>query len=99
MKPRSMFFSFILIILGICIVTLTKTIEEVIPKLGYAAFQSAGGGSYSPGNYEMDLGLNYWIGGVCILIGAIYFVSKLAFFRNVITAMKVRDKEFEDKYK
>ncbi|WP_427051626.1 hypothetical protein [Paenibacillus sp. TC-CSREp1] len=99
MKPISMVFSFILIILGIVIISLTKTIEEVMPKLGYAAYQSAGAGSYSPYDYEMDLELNYWLGGISVLIGAVYFLSKLPFFRNAITEIKLRDKEFHEKYK
>lgn len=99
MKALPKIFSFIIIIVGISIVTLTKTIEEVIPKLGYTAFQSAAAGSYSPINYEMDLGLNYWVGGICILIGTIYFIRHIAFFQHSITEMKKRDKEFEDQYK
>ncbi|MGQ8874408.1 hypothetical protein [Paenibacillus sp. TSA_86.1] len=97
MKPIPMIFSFIFIILGISIATLTKTIEEVIPKLGYAAFQAAGAGSYSPGSYEMNLGLNYWVAGICILIGTITFIRQ--FFSSSITEMKKRDEEFEEKYK
>ncbi|KAA8787091.1 hypothetical protein EC604_24980 [Paenibacillus amylolyticus] len=99
MKQLPQIFSFIIIIVGISIVILTKTIEQVIPKLGYAAFQSAGAGSYSPINYEMNLDLNYWVGGICILVGAIYFIRHIAFFQHSITEMKKRNKEFEDKYK
>ena len=99
MKPIPMILSFIFIILGISIVTLTKTIEEVIPKLGYAAFQTAGAGSYSPDSYEMNLGLNYWVGGICILMGAVYFIRHIAFFQHSLTEMKKRDKEFEEQYK
>ncbi|MGF6355474.1 hypothetical protein ABIE27_003389 [Paenibacillus sp. 4624] len=67
--------------------------------MGYAAFQSAVAGSYSPINYEMNLDLNYWVGGICILVGAIYFIRHIAFFQHSITEMKKRNKEFEDKYK
>ncbi|MCM3132134.1 hypothetical protein M3629_05020 [Paenibacillus polysaccharolyticus] len=99
MKPIPMIFSFIFIIVGISIVTLTKTMEEVIPKLGYAAFQAAGAGSYSPINYEMDLNLNYWVGSICILVGTVYFIRHIAFIQHSLTEMKNRDKEFEEQYK
>ncbi|WP_342555613.1 hypothetical protein [Paenibacillus sp. FSL R7-0652] len=99
MKRMPMVFSFILIIVGIIVITLTKTVEEVIPKLGYAVFQFAGAGSYSPTDYEMDLNLNYWVGGICILTGTVYFICQSAFLRNSISEIKMRDKEFDEKYK
>ncbi|WKL01296.1 hypothetical protein Q0F98_32305 [Paenibacillus amylolyticus] len=47
MKHVHIIFSLLFIMLGIVIITISKMIEEVIPKLGYAAFQSAAAGSYT----------------------------------------------------
>ncbi|HBU84389.1 MAG TPA: hypothetical protein DEF35_22505 [Paenibacillus sp.] len=99
MKQFLVIFSFIFIILGICIITISKIIEEVIPKLGFAAYQSAAAGSYTPDNYHVNFELNYWIGAICILSGIVYLISKTNFIQNYINEVKLRNKKFDERNK
>ncbi|OMF17483.1 hypothetical protein BK131_05830 [Paenibacillus amylolyticus] len=77
MKHLQVIFSLLFIMLGIVIITISKMIEEVIPKLGYAAFQSAAADSYTPSDYQVNLELNYWIGAICILGGVICLLARM----------------------
>jgi hypothetical protein len=98
MKNLKIRFSLNFIILGICIITISKIVEEVIPKLGFAAYQSAAAGSYSPDSYRVNLTLNYWFGALCIL-GGIICLIKNSNSKNHLDEIKIRNKEFEDQYK
>ncbi|WP_339241830.1 hypothetical protein MKX40_12135 [Paenibacillus sp. FSL R5-0517] len=96
MKHLQSIFSLLFIMLGIVIITISKIIEEVIPKLGYAAFQSAAAGSYTPSDYQVNFELNYWIGAICILGGVICIVARMNWVQNSIREMNARNKEFDE---
>ncbi|WP_339307957.1 hypothetical protein MHB43_12890 [Paenibacillus sp. FSL H8-0317] len=96
MKRVHIIFSLLFIMLGIVIITISKMIEEVIPKLGYAAFQSAAAGSYTPTDYQVNFELNYWIGAICILGGVICLISTMNVVRNYIREMNIRNKAFDE---
>ncbi|MCK8487533.1 hypothetical protein M0651_10150 [Paenibacillus sp. MBLB2552] len=99
MKNIKFRFSLIFIILGICIITISKIVEEIIPKLGFAAYQSAAAGSFYPENYHVNLTLNYWIGALCILGGIIYLIKISNIIKNQLEEIKLRNKQFEEKFK
>lgn len=68
MKKSMYVFGSIEVILGALLLWATKMIAEVLPILGYAAFQFHGG-SYSASNYELALGLPYLIAALLIIGG------------------------------
>ncbi|MCL6659229.1 MULTISPECIES: hypothetical protein [Paenibacillus] len=96
MKHVHIIFSLLFIMLGIVIITISKIIEEVIPKLGYAAFQSAAAGSYTPSDYQVNFALNYWIGAICILGGVICLLARMNWIQNSIREMNIRNKAFDE---
>ncbi|RPK30452.1 hypothetical protein [Paenibacillus xylanexedens] len=96
MKHVHIIFSLLFIMLGIVIITISKMIEEVIPKLGYAAFQSAAAGSYTPSDYQVNFELNYWIGAICILGGVICLLARINWVQSSIREMNARNKEFDE---
>ncbi|MCP1183741.1 hypothetical protein [Paenibacillus sp. 1781tsa1] len=96
MKHLQSIFSLLFIMLGIVIITISKMIEEVIPKLGYAAFQSAAAGSYTPSDYQVNFELNYWIGAICILGGMICLLTRMNWVQHSIREMNKRNKEFDE---
>ncbi|WFR61698.1 hypothetical protein P9222_25430 [Paenibacillus amylolyticus] len=96
MKHVHIIFSWLFIMLGIVIITISKMIEEVIPKLGYAAFQSAAAGSYTPSDYQVNFELNYWIGAICILGGIISILARMNWIQNSIREINTRNKEFDE---
>jgi len=98
MKNTKFKFSLIFIILGISIITISKIVEEIIPKIGFAAYQSAAAGSFSPENYHVNLTLNYWIGALCILGGIIYLIKISDLLKNKLEEIKLRNKQFEEKF-
>lgn len=49
-------------------------IKEVIPKLGYIAFQNAMAGSYEPMKYEMSFGTTNFIGIIFIILGILQII-------------------------
>ncbi len=96
MKHLQSVFSLLFIILGIVIITISKVIEEVIPKLGYAAFQSAAAGSYTPSDYQVNFELNYWIGSMCLLGGVICLLARMNWVQNSIREMNIRNRAFDE---
>ncbi|MEK3707883.1 hypothetical protein MKY87_27895 [Paenibacillus sp. FSL R7-0198] len=96
MKHVHIIFSLLFIMLGIVIITISKMIEEVIPKLGYAAFQSAAAGSYDSSAYQVNFELNYWIGAICILGGVICLLARMNWVQNSIREMNIRNKAFDE---
>lgn|GEM_PF-4384605 len=99
LKHLHIVFSLLFIMLGIVIITISNIIEEVIPKLGYAAFQSAAAGSYTPSDYQVDFELNYWIGAICILGGVVCLISTMNVVRNYIREMNLRNRAFDEAHK
>lgn len=58
-------------VLGLLVLCTTSILTELMPKIGYAAYQGAAAGSYSPGNYEMSFGLPNTIAVVLIIAGVV----------------------------
>jgi hypothetical protein len=83
MKQIKFIFSLIFIILGICIITVSKIAEEVVPKSGF---------------YNVQLALNYWIGALCIIGGILYIIKSSKIMDHYLNEIKARDKEFEENY-
>lgn len=73
MKKISLVFSCLSILAGAIVIILTSILNQVMPKLGYIAFQ-AHGGSYSPGTYEMDFTVPNVIAVALIILGIIITV-------------------------
>jgi hypothetical protein len=84
MKQIKFIFSFIFIILGICIISISKIAEQVVPKNGF---------------YNVDLTLNYWIGALSIIAGSIYLFINSKGFENYLKEIKERNNEFEESNK
>jgi len=71
MNKIQVIFSLIAILVGTCIISISKIVEEFSVIIGRAAYQAAAAGSYSPQEYYVNLSLNYWIGSLLILSGVI----------------------------
>ena len=61
-------------IIGLLIVCCISIIKEVIPKLGFVAYQSAAAGSYNPANYNMSFEIVNFIAVLFIVIGIFQIV-------------------------
>jgi hypothetical protein len=59
-----------LIVIGLMLLALGQLAEAIMPALGRAAFQAAAAGTYTPGDYALDLSL-YYIIALGSLIGGI----------------------------
>lgn len=66
-------------LIGAVILWLTKLIAEILPILGYVAYQ-ARGGSYSANNYRIHTAFPYAIGWVLLVFGILQVV--LAFCKK-----------------
>jgi hypothetical protein len=77
-------FSFIFIILGICIITVSKIAEEVVPKNGF---------------YNVHLSLNYWIGALCVIGGIIYLIKKSKTIVQYLNEINANNKAYEEDQK
>lgn len=71
MRKITLVFSYLFILVGIFIQVLSNSLEELIPKIGYAAFQSAAAGSYTSDSYRIDLSANYGWSTFCICAGIV----------------------------
>lgn len=84
-------FSLLFILFGIAIQFITNVLEALVPKLGFAAYQVAAAGSFTPENYEMDLSSNYRLGSLCILFGiAALFIIWHDYIKLLIKKIKSR---------
>lgn len=61
-------------IIGSIIICITSIIKELIPKLGYIAFQNTMAGSYDPMEYEMSFGITNFIAIVLIALGILQII-------------------------
>ncbi|SEO93695.1 hypothetical protein [Paenibacillus sp. OV219] len=92
-----MILSVVSILVGVLIITVSKLVEAFTVKLGFAAYQAAAAGSYTPDNYALDLSLNYWLGALCIIVGAIFaLLDPIKSYMNKIKAM---NREFDQQNK
>ncbi|MGM0844950.1 MAG: hypothetical protein ACQEUT_08230 [Bacillota bacterium] len=75
------FFSNLIVVIGICILFTTSILNKVLPKLGYAAYQAAAAGGYSPNDYVMNFIAINLFAILLILIGVItgYKIYKKGF--------------------
>ena len=71
MNKIGFFLSGILIIFGLLVYVMTRIINLVLPKIGYAAFQVAKGGQYTPGNYIIDFSMIRTMTAGIVAIGVI----------------------------
>ncbi|REE94548.1 hypothetical protein A8990_101344 [Paenibacillus taihuensis] len=97
MKNVRLVLSVASMLIGVIIITGTKLVEEFTVKLGFAAYQAAAAGSYSSENYELDLSLNYWLGSLCIIIGAVF--ALLDPIKRYSDKVKEMNKEFDPQNK
>ena len=61
-------------IIGSIIICVTSIIKELIPKLGYIAYQNAATMSYDPTKYEMSFGITNFIAIILIALGLLQIV-------------------------
>lgn len=57
--------------LGIFVLCITSILKEIMPVIGYAAYQGAAAGSYSAGNYALSFGLPNFLAIVLLVAGAV----------------------------
>lgn len=57
--------------LGVFVLCITSILKELMPVIGYAAYQGAAAGSYNPGNYALSFGLPNFLAIVLIVAGAV----------------------------
>ena len=70
-------------VLGLLVLCTTSVLKELMPRIGYAAFQSAAAGSYTYGSYEMSFGLANTISIVLIIAGAVQILLSLRKQKNM----------------
>ncbi|AZN40982.1 hypothetical protein [Paenibacillus albus] len=97
MKTVRMILSVVSILVGVIIIAVSKVVEAFTVKLGFAAFQAAAAGSYTPDNYRLDLSLNYWLGALCIIAGAIF--ALLDPIKSILNKVKEMNKEYDQQNK
>lgn len=51
-----------------CIISILK---EIMPVIGYAAYQGAAAGSYNPGNYKLSFGFPNFLAVILIVAGVL----------------------------
>ena len=57
--------------LGVFVLCITSILKELMPVIGYAAYQGAAAGSYNPGNYSLSFGLPNFLAVILIIAGAV----------------------------
>lgn len=71
MKKQGFIMGSIELILGILTFIQTSVLQELMTKIGYAAFVASRGGSYSPSDYKMNFMLPNFLGIVLCIVGAV----------------------------
>lgn len=66
--------------LGVFVLCITSILKELIPVIGYAAYQGAAAGSYNPGNYALSFEFPNFLAIVLIIAGATQIL--LSFKKN-----------------
>ncbi len=81
MNKIGFFLSGIFSILGIWLYVMTRFINLILPKIGYAAFQVAKKGSYSSANYVINFSMiNKIAAGITIIgiiLSLIFYIAEL----------------------
>jgi len=70
MKRTAFILGSIEAILGLLILCTVSMLREIMPLIGYAAFQAAAAGSYSPGAYALSFTLPSLIAVILVIAGA-----------------------------
>lgn len=69
---KILFFSCNLIaVIGVCVLFTTGILNKVMPMLGFAAYQAAAAGGYSPSDYVMNFIVINLFAILLILIGVV----------------------------
>jgi hypothetical protein len=59
------------VVVGLVLIAAGILMQQIMPVLGRAAFQAAAAGSYTPGDYRLNLTWYYLIAGIIIGLGAV----------------------------
>ena len=57
--------------LGMFVLCITSILKEIMPVIGYAAYQGAAAGSYNPGNYKLSFGFPNFLAIILIVAGVL----------------------------
>ena len=57
--------------LGMFVLCITSILKEIMPVIGYAAYQGAAAGSYNPGNYKLSFGFPNFLAVILIVAGVL----------------------------
>ncbi|HOO77528.1 MAG TPA: hypothetical protein PK636_09420 [bacterium] len=71
MAKTAFVMSALLALLGAVLTAAGIFARVMLPKIGYLVFSASGPGSYSPGNYAVDLGGYYTLTGACLAAGVV----------------------------
>ena len=63
--------------LGVFVLCITSILKELMPVIGYAAYQGAAAGSYNPGNYALSFGLPNFLAIALIVAGVVQILLNL----------------------
>ena len=66
--------------LGMFVLCFTSVLKEIMPVIGYAAYQGAAAGSYNPGNYKLSFGFPNFLAIILIVAGV--FQILFGFWKN-----------------
>ena len=66
--------------LGMFVLCITSILKEIMPVIGYAAYQGAAAGSYNPGNYKLSFGFPNFLAVILIVAGVLQIL--LSFRKN-----------------
>ena len=66
--------------LGVFVLCITSILKELMPVIGYAAYQGAAAGSYNPGNYKLSFGFPNFLAVILIVAGVLQIL--LSFQKN-----------------
>ncbi len=64
------------VVVGLVLVAVGTLTQQVMPVIGRAAYQAAAAGSYSPGDYHLNLIWFYVIAVIVIALGIAQFVME-----------------------
>lgn len=67
-------------VLGVLVLCLTSILQELMPVIGYVAFQNTMTGGYSPNNYALSFGFARTLAVILIVAGVLQLL--LAFFKK-----------------
>jgi hypothetical protein len=87
MKKIVLIFSCLSVLTGAIIIIITSILNQLMPRLGYMAFQAAGAGSYSSDVYKMNFGFTNFVAVIMIITGIIV-TAKLVLHPDIDQADK-----------